>query len=142
MLNFDRSPGDIIIVISLARQLYRNCKIAGGEYLELAKEVAALHTVLRHLKYEIEAPESLLNRDRSKYGGQLVPIIANCDYTLQQLDDVLRKYSRLADEKPGIWDKIRFGSAEMESLGDIRTKLNNHKTTITGKSKPFMSENA
>lgn len=94
--------------------------------------MASLHTVLRHLKYEIEAPDSLLNRDKSNYGTQLVPIIANCDYTLQQLDDLLLKYSRLADDKPGIWDRIRFGSAEMDLLGDIRQKLNNHKTTITG----------
>jgi len=128
------SPGDIIIVIQLAALLVRRCKAAGGEYAEISREVASLHKVLRHLKHEVDAPDSLLNRDKSKYGKQLIPIIGNCDHTLQRLEELLRKHWKLADDKPGIWDRLRFANSDIDSLNDLRMKLNNHKTTITGKS--------
>lgn len=133
-MSFGASPSDIIIVVSFARRLYRQCRNAGGEYLEISREVRGLHTVLRHLKYEVEAPESALNRDRALYARELAPVIGDCDYTLQQLDDLMQKYGKLAGREGGagrLWEKIRFGSAEMDELGNIRMKLINHKTTIT-----------
>ncbi|KAH8812077.1 hypothetical protein F5884DRAFT_784305 [Xylogone sp. PMI_703] len=134
-MNFGAS--DIIIVITFARTLYRSCRDAGGEYDEISREVRGLHTVLRHLKYEIEAPESPLNRDRSKWTRQLAPIIADCDHTLRQLDQLIQKYGRLAhsDRSPTsprvLWEKVRFGSNEMDQLGAIRVKLISHKTSLT-----------
>lgn len=98
-----------------------------------------LHTVLRHLKYEVEAPESPLNRDRSIWGRQLAPIIGDCDFTLRQLDGLLQKYGRLNNSSSSsspsspriLWDKVRFGSNEMDTLGTIRVKLISHKTSLT-----------
>jgi hypothetical protein len=134
-MSFGASPSDIIIVVTFARRLYKQCKNAGGEYLEISREVRGLHTVLRHLKDEVEDPESVLNRDRSQYAKELAPVIGDCDYTLLQLDNLLQKYGRLGREKDGsgnrLWDKIRFGSAEMDELGSLRVKLINHKTSIT-----------
>jgi hypothetical protein len=93
---------------------------------------------LRHLKYEVEAPESPLNRDRSIWGRELAPIIGDCDFTLRQLDTLLQKYGRLSDSGTSspsspriLWDKIRFGSNEMDTLGTIRVKLISHKTSLT-----------
>lgn len=125
-------PGDILFVLSLAKQLHRKCRAAHGEYLEVAHKVSSLHTILRHLRYENEAPGSLLNLDRSKHGAQLVSILENCDYTLRRLDELLRKYGKPADQQSPIWERIRSGSAEMDALGDIRSKLNIHKTIIRG----------
>ena len=134
-MSFGASPSDIIIVVAFARKLYRQCRNAGGEYLEISREVRGLHTVLRHLKYEVEAEESVLNHDHSLYARELAPVIGDCDFTLRQLDDLLQKYGRLASREGGsagrLWDKIRFGSNEMDELGSIRMKLINHKTTIT-----------
>lgn len=134
-MSFGASPSDIIIVVTFARRLYKQCRNAGGEYLEISREVRGLHTVLRHLKYEVEDPESILNRERNRYGRELAPIIGDCDYTLKQLDELLQKYGRLGREKDGsgkrLWDQIRFGSAEMDELGSLRMKLINHKTSIT-----------
>lgn len=99
--------------------------------------ISALHTVLRHLKYEVEAPESPLNRDHSIWGRQLAPIIGDCDFTLRQLDGLLQKYGRLssASSSPSspriLWDKVKFGSNEMDTLGAIRVKLISHKTSLT-----------
>jgi len=109
------------------------------EYDEISREVRGLHTVLRHLKYEVEAPDSPLNRDHSLWGRQLAPIIGDCDFTLRQLDGLLQKYGRLGSDGGGsspsspriLWDKVRFGSNEMDQLGTIRVKLISHKTSLT-----------
>ncbi|KAG4439928.1 hypothetical protein IFR05_004603 [Cadophora sp. M221] len=136
-MSFGASPSDIIIVVTFCKALYRKCRDAGGEYDEISREVRGLHTVLRHLKYEVEAPESLLNRDQSIWGRQLAPIIGDCDFTLRQLDGLLQKYGRLssASSSPSspriLWDKVRFGSNEMDTLGTIRVKLISHKTSLT-----------
>jgi hypothetical protein len=141
-MSFGASPSDIIIVVTFCKALYRKCRDAGGEYDEISREVRGLHTVLRHLKYEVEAPESPLNRDRSIWGRQLAPIIGDCDFTLRQLDGLIMKYGRLSDgsvESAGssptktrvLWEKMKFGSNEMDQLGGIRVKLISHKTSLT-----------
>lgn len=134
-MSFGASPSDIIIVVTFARKLYRQCRNAGGEYLEISREVRGLHTVLKHLKIEVEADDSVLNRDQALYARELAPVIGDCDYTLRQLDELLQKYGRLVSHEGSsagrLWDKIRFGSNEMDDLGSIRMKLINHKTTIT-----------
>ena len=138
-MSFGASPSDIIIVVTFCKALYRKCRNAGGEYDEISREVRGLHTVLRHLKYEVEAPDSTLNRDRSIWGRQLAPIIGDCDFTMRQLDGLLMKYGRLANNSNGgsptsprvLWDKMKFGSNEMDQLGAIRVKLISHKTSLT-----------
>ena len=137
-MSFGASPSDIIIVVTFCKALYRKCRDAGGEYDEISREVRGLHTVLRHLKYEVEAPESPLNKDRSIWGRQLAPIIGDCDFTLRSLDELIVKYGRLSNNGGGspttprvLWDKIRFGSNEMDQLGGIRVKLISHKTSLT-----------
>jgi hypothetical protein len=132
--NINSSVGDIAIVLSLARQLYRNCKSAGGEYIEISREVRGLHTVLRHLKYEVESPDSILNRPSSPYAADLAPIIGNCDATLRQLDSLIQKYCTINDSDGGVgrlWERFRFGTVEMDKLGEVRMKLMGHKSTIT-----------
>ncbi|KAM3069530.1 hypothetical protein ACMFMG_005635 [Clarireedia jacksonii] len=137
-MSFGASPSDIIIVVTFCRDLYRKCRAAGGEYDEISREVRGLHTVLKHLKCEVEASDSPLNKDRSIWGKQLAPIIGDCDFTLRQLDELLLKYGRLASDagmgSTGgrmLWDRMRFGSNEMDQLGGIRVKLISHKTSLT-----------
>jgi len=139
-MSFGASPSDIIIVVTFCKNLYRKCRSAGGEYDEISREVRGLHTVLKHLKIEVEAPDSPLNRDSSLWGRQLAPIIGDCDFTLRQLDGLLMKYGRLSTNNGGgnspssprvLWDRMKFGSNEMDQLGGIRVKLISHKTSLT-----------
>ncbi|KAB8300484.1 hypothetical protein EYC80_000650 [Monilinia laxa] len=137
-MSFGASPSDVIIAVTFCRELYRKCRSAGGEYDEISREVRGLHNVLKHLKSEVEDEDSLLNRDQSIWGRQLAPIIGDCDITLKQLDDLLLKHERLFNENGGrngsseaLWDKMRFGSNEMDQLGGIRVKLISHKTSLT-----------
>lgn len=127
--------------MTFCKALYRKCKSAGGEYDEISREVRGLHTVLRHLKYEVEASDSPLNKDASLWGRQLAPIIGDCDFTMRMLDQLLMKYGRLGNNTGNgsgspssprvLWEKMKFGSNEMDQLGGIRVKLISHKTSIT-----------
>ena len=127
------SPSDIVQAKTLSRKLYRQCKNAGEEYVEISHDVRNLHTVLKHLKYEVDAPESVLHHDRNLYAKDLAPIVGDCEITLRQLEDLLQKYDRLGRERGmgRLWDRARFGNDELDELGSIRMKLINHKTTIT-----------
>jgi hypothetical protein len=135
VMTFGSNPADIIIVLEFAQRLYRQCKNAGDAYFEIGREIRALHIVLRHLKYEVQAPESVLNRDRALYARDLAPLIADCRYTLEDLEGLVHKYDGLRkDEKSSTgraWSQIKFGSVEMDQLGSIRVKLINQKTNIT-----------
>lgn len=110
-----------------------------SEYDEISREVRALHTVLKHLRYEVEAPESPLNRERARWTRQLTTLINDCDHTLRQLDGLIVKYGRLAGgpahgsptSSRGMWDKMRFGSTELDQLGATRVKLISHKSSLT-----------
>ncbi|OAF57698.2 hypothetical protein VC83_05676 [Pseudogymnoascus destructans] len=136
-MTFGSNPADIIIVLEFTRRLYRQCKNADDAYFEIGREIRALHTVLRYLKFEVQAPESILNRDRALYARDLAPLIADCRFTLEDLEELLRKYGdirnndRSGDTSGELWNQIKFGSIEMDQLGTVRVKLINHKTNIT-----------
>ncbi|KFX98803.1 hypothetical protein O988_04193 [Pseudogymnoascus sp. VKM F-3808] len=136
-MTFGSNPADIIIVLEFTRRLYRQCKNADDAYFEIGREIRALHTVLRHLKYEVQAPESILNRDRALYARDLAPLISDCRFTLEDLEELLRKYGDIKNgDRNGstsgrLWNQIKFGSIEMDQLGSVRVKLINHKTNIT-----------
>lgn len=123
-----------------ARTLLRRAKTSGPDFAQVATVVRSLHTVIKHLRAEAEDPDSLLNRaqqESSVYARQLSPIIEDTDFTLKQLDTILKKYgSSPSDEstKDSAYgaDKgaQRLEDRERDMLQLIRTKLSNQKTHI------------
>ncbi|KAG9233759.1 hypothetical protein BJ875DRAFT_345853, partial [Amylocarpus encephaloides] len=126
-MSFGASPSDIILVVTFCKSLYRKCRDASGassalqtEYDEISREVKGLHTVLRHLNYEVEAPESPLNRDRSLWGRELAPIIGHCNNVI--LDKVDGIAARMGAQRSG---SIRRGydDDDKEVWKDFRREL-------------------
>ncbi|KAH6680344.1 hypothetical protein B0J14DRAFT_263515 [Halenospora varia] len=134
-MSFASLSSDITDIVDLCKSLLRKCRDAGREYDETSDEVKGLHTVLRHLTYEIEDPESLVNIDRIKWGGQLDPIICDCDSTLRKLEDLLQKYGRhdLGDKgtKSSRRHPTEFSRSEMDQLGTIRLHLISRRKSLT-----------
>ncbi|KFY71421.1 hypothetical protein V499_08373 [Pseudogymnoascus sp. VKM F-103] len=124
---FGSNPADIIIVLESARRLYQQCKNASDAYFEIGREIRALHTVLRHLKYEVQAPESILNRDRALYARDLAPLIADCRYTLDDLEELIRKYgghrSNESSSSKQLRNLIKSSSVKMDRLGSVEMAL-------------------
>ncbi|KAH7041535.1 uncharacterized protein B0I36DRAFT_371698 [Microdochium trichocladiopsis] len=93
-------------VDAFSRTLYRRARTAGPAFSDIASVVRSLHTVLKHLKVEIEDPASLLGSGSSSvYARQLTPLVEDCDFALQQLEVVL--------DKSG----TETGTGESEALG-------------------------
>ncbi|KAF8866981.1 hypothetical protein BDZ45DRAFT_719969 [Acephala macrosclerotiorum] len=129
-MSFGTSPSDVDTVVAFCRALYRKCRDAGGEYDEISQEVRGLHTVLKHLKYEVEASDSPVNRDRATWSRQLSPIVEGCDDTLRELDDLVREYNRLNHASSSPTSSRRRGG-NLDTLGLIRVKLLSHKSKLT-----------
>lgn len=131
-MNFGSNLADIIIVLESTRRLYRQCNNASHAYFEISHEIRRLHEVLRYLKYEVQAPESILNRDRALYARDLAPLIADCRNTLEDLEELLQKYGGLrSDERSSNRQLGNLSSMELDQLGSVRVKLITHKTNIT-----------
>lgn len=123
------SPADVIAVATFCKTLYRECQAAGGEYDEISHEVRSLFTVLRHLKYEVEAPESPLHRDSSIWARKLAPTIADCHSTLKQLEALVLKYGTNRGASGS--GQPKFGSNERDQLGAIRVQMISQKRSLT-----------
>ncbi|KAI1409453.1 hypothetical protein F5Y13DRAFT_203366 [Hypoxylon sp. FL1857] len=133
-------PADIEQVDAFARKLYKRARAASPELDEIATTVRNLHTVLKHLKFEAEDPESMLCADGSAvYARQLKPILEDSEFALKQLETILEKKHIGADGPDGAGAGARMDgekgwtmleSRERDMIDLIRTKLANQKLSI------------
>ncbi|KAG4221976.1 hypothetical protein PC116_g29548, partial [Phytophthora cactorum] len=136
------SPGNIEQVDVLARKLYKRARIS-PELDGIANVVRSLHTALKHLKFETEDPESLLNIDNSAvFARQLTPILEDSEFALKQLDTIFdKKYGKINDGDSGDgasrgtqmdgdkgWTILE--SRERDMIDLIHSKLANQKLNI------------
>ncbi|KAI1773600.1 hypothetical protein F4818DRAFT_95367 [Hypoxylon cercidicola] len=132
------SPADIERVDAFARKLYKRARAADPDLEEIATTVRSLHTVLKHLKFEAEDPESLLSvEDSAVYARQLTPILEDSEFALKQLNTILeKKYGGSGSDADGAaqmdgekgWMMLESRDRDMIDL--IRTKLGNQKLSI------------
>jgi len=80
-------------VDAFARDLYHRSKTAGPDFDTATTAVRRLHSVLKHVKAEIEDAESFINAsERSTlYQRKLTRIVEDCEFTLQSLEAILDK---------------------------------------------------
>ncbi|KAI1206640.1 uncharacterized protein F4807DRAFT_438764 [Annulohypoxylon truncatum] len=127
-------PSDIERVDAFARKLYKRARAAGPDLDEISTAVRSLHTVLKHLKFETEDPESLLCADGSGvYARQLTPILEDSEFALKQLDTILEKKYGGGDggmQMDGEKGWTILESREKDMIGMIRSKLANQKLNI------------
>jgi hypothetical protein len=90
--------------------------------------VIALHTAIKELEDEIENPDSILNRTGADKKKELGLLVNNCMSVLQQLNKLLVKYKSLGTGTKRAWDRLRWGS---ENVQEIRDKLMVHTASLT-----------
>jgi hypothetical protein len=134
-MSFGFSVGDFIQLLQITKQTYRNCKQAGGEYLEIAQEVRSLHGILRSLREEAEKPGSVLLRSTSSSTSKLPILVRGCRNVLEDIDRRLAKYQGLADDgattsaPKKLWHRLRFGG-ELDELPKYRSKIITYTTML------------
>jgi hypothetical protein len=134
-MSFGFSPSDFVLLVQLAHKTFRNCQIAGPEYVEISREVRSLHSVLRTLRTEAQRPDSIIFKQGSAPKTELLEAVNGCKDVLDKLDSALAKYERLdigsnARPERKIWQRLRFGS-KIEELSVIRGKLIVYTSTIS-----------
>ncbi|PMD41550.1 hypothetical protein L207DRAFT_565401 [Hyaloscypha variabilis F] len=134
-MSFGTSIGDIILLIQLAHQSYRNCKQAGGQYLEIAREVRNLHSVLRNVRDEAEIPDSALFQADSTTASNLKTTTDGCREALEGVEALLAKYHGLAEDGLEVsgakkfWHRWKFGN-ELDEVVKFRWKIMSYTSTM------------
>jgi hypothetical protein len=133
-MSFGFSVGDIYSTITIAKTIYRNCRDAGPEYAQIAKQVRNLRNVLIDLQQATKTPQSTISKQDATSDQKLKDLILDSEEVLLQVSDLLEKYSGLAyDGEASRFKTIRhsfgFGS-KRQDLGAIREKLILHTATL------------
>lgn len=122
------SQTDIVALVAFCKALHRKFREASGDHDEISHEVQNLHTVLRHLKYELEAPDSPLNHDPTIWDNQLAPTIKECDQTLRDLDHLIQGDGGNSDAAA---HRVRRATDDRDEMGAIRVRLIRQNTNLT-----------
>ncbi|KUJ15015.1 uncharacterized protein LY89DRAFT_720429 [Mollisia scopiformis] len=133
-MSFGFSIGDFLALTQLASNVVSGARRACGAHNELTREVNSLHIVLRQLSREVSKPKSILNSENAERKAELATLVEHCHKVLKVLDDILKKYNGLPDEKRRVtklWKRVQFGNGEMQDLSKIRLELSTHTNIIT-----------
>lgn len=136
-MSFGFSVGDCVLLLGIAKKQYQNCRAAGAEYIEIAREVKCLCGVLKLLRSEAEkGGDSWLQLQDADATAELAGAIGGCRHILEDLQVLLARYEGLSgDGEPvglrrKISNRIGFGS-KIQSLGEIRGKIIMYTSTIS-----------
>ncbi|KAK2739758.1 hypothetical protein FQN57_006455 [Myotisia sp. PD_48] len=127
MSPFGVSVGDIIAIGRICWATYLICKSAPSEYREALNELSTLYVILKEIEDEALDENSAINRYGGGQRGSLFVAIVNLKPTLLELEALAREYSGLGKGKKRLWERVRFGVEQVESL---RTKLIFHVNAI------------
>jgi hypothetical protein len=117
-MSFGFSIGDFVCVGQLAWQIYRKCKSASSEFKSISSQLISLHIVFKDVNETIEEwglPESKQT--------DLLQIAEESKETLDELDQLLKKYSGLGMKSSRTLDRLRYPRAHVDEL---RTRLESY----------------
>lgn len=126
-MSFGYSVGDFVTIIQLTYKVYKSCKSAPAEFVDLSHQLSSLHIILHELSDEASLPTSLLNRRGIGRKPELELLLGNLSDDLGRIEDISERYHSLGREQKKVWDRVRFAS---EDLATLRAKLMFHVTAI------------
>ena len=130
-MSFGFSIGDFVVLGTLAKDLYKQCKDAPEEFRNVRKEVGSLRVAVRQLEKEAESEHSLLNRggpEGLRRREDLERVRESCSDILDELQQLLHTYRSLGTNSKRTWDRVRFRSADIQG---IRDRLAVHVSSLT-----------
>lgn len=128
VMSFGFSISDVINIVQIGQKTYRDWKDAPAEYAVIDDHLNSLQCILRRLRQETNTSNSLLTAD-GEDAHQLANILRSSGQTVQQLNDVVKKYESLAKARKRTSDRLTF---PIERLKDLRSKLAYSITTLSG----------
>jgi hypothetical protein len=122
-MNFGFSIGDFLAVGQLAWQLYRKCKAAPSDFKAISSQLISLHIVIKDVNETIE--EWALPEAKKSY---LLQIGEDSKDTLNELDQLLKKYSGLGMKSSRTLDRLKYPRAHIEEL---RARIESYINILT-----------
>lgn len=121
-MSFGCSLSDFVTVPVLCWNVYKKCKDSSSDFRHISGEVMALHGNLKQL-------EELFGKRKlsPEQAARLQNLVSGCVDVLKDLEKTLSKYEGLRTDSQTIWDKIKFGT---ENIQDFRLKLISQTTQL------------
>ena len=114
-MSFGCSVADFLAVGQLCWKVYKKCKDSPGNYLDLAREVGALHNVVKETE-ELLSQQALTTKEKNK----LLTCRQGCESVLKDLNGLLVKYESLGTNARRTFDRMGFG---LQNMNGIRLRL-------------------
>ena len=123
-MSFGFSVGDVIALTKMTARTYHGWKNACSHYSDITAELRVLDGILKRVEEEVTSENALFMRNQEDIKQWRV-ISAEIECVVQDLNDILGKYTSLGSDQKRNWDRIRFGFREHE---EVRQRLQ-HKTS-------------
>lgn len=118
-MSFGVSVGDIITVISLAKDTVQHCRHAPNDFAEASRVSQSLYLVLEGVKTKYQNPDSPLHKD-DRTRMDFAIHFKNCERSLKPLAGLIGKHKRLATSNIRIIDRARFPKKDyLEYRGNL-----------------------
>jgi hypothetical protein len=133
-MSFVYSVDGVLGLVFLVSKNVEGARRACGIHDELTTAVSSLHKILKFLHSEMSTPGSPVNVTKRSRRTEMRNLTTGCEPYIRAIDCVLTKYNTLSDEERSrrkLWQKVGFGSGEIQDLTEIRMKVSTYATAIT-----------
>ena len=110
-MSFGFGVGDCICCIKLAHKVWKNCRDAPEDFRAVSTEVASLELVLKDVTDAVEDRE--LSHEKH---NNLNKLVGGCSDVLTELQGVLDNYKSLGTQSKRTWDRMKWGSVQIEAI--------------------------
>ncbi|KAJ7745725.1 hypothetical protein B0H16DRAFT_1321593 [Mycena metata] len=123
-MSFGVGAGDIVLVATLAYNLYKGCKESSDDFRRMSSELGSLYAVLLETRdYIKEYGEKL--PDSREY--RLRMVLHSCLNSLQELEALHARYESLNTQSQRTWDRMRYG---LKDISEVRQRLISNLTAL------------
>jgi hypothetical protein len=106
---------DLISVSHLAWTVYQRCRDSSEEFQKISNDVKLMHANLNEAQLLMEEYQYELTPKRRE---SLYVILKTCTDSLDELDEHVTKYDRMATPSQRVWDRLRYGLKDVTSVKD------------------------
>lgn len=102
---------DFVLLGQVAWKIYRACKDSPEDFKNVSQEVLSLHVVLKKVQ------EMYLDASLSADQQSSLRVVGDgCRGVLEDLQEILDKYTSLGTKSKRPWDRLGWGSEDIEKL--------------------------
>jgi hypothetical protein len=114
-MNRGVSAKDLISISRLAWTVYERCRDSSEEFQRISTDIKLMHANINEAQLLLEEYQWELSPKRRE---NLQTILNACTESLDELDDHVCKYDRLATPSQRVYDRFRYGLKDVSAIKD------------------------